>query len=372
MVIPAALVLFLISQKSLGGYRTQHFVNQNRSLRRLMLALFSTFSVLMALGAATKVTQDYSRLWFFSWMVLAFVALPGMRMLAFRRLRRAFRAGDYVYRALSVGALCDPLQAAEIDRLSKGLSKALPPARLHGLDEIASLAGAVRDNRVDEIYVTVPWALAPEVFRRLEALRYLSANIYVMPAVGSAALGFVRARKRGDGLQIQVLDRPIGGWDSWLKRWFDIVAAATALVMLAPVMALISLAIAIESRGPILFRQPRNGFNGGIFELLKFRSMYAEHTDVHADQQTEKRDQRVTRVGRFIRRTSLDELPQLINVLRGHMSIVGPRPHALKTSAEGKLLADAVSDYAFRHRVRPGITGWAQVNGLRGELELNP
>jgi exopolysaccharide biosynthesis polyprenyl glycosylphosphotransferase len=179
----------------------------------------------------------------------------------------------------------------------------------------------------------------------------------------------VRARKRGDDLQIQVLDRPIGGWDSWLKRVFDIVAAATALVMLSPVMAIVSLAIVIESRGPILFRQPRNGFNGGVFELLKFRSMYAEHADVHADQQTAKRDQRVTRVGRFIRRTSLDELPQLFNVLKGHMSIVGPRPHALKTSAEGKLLADAVSDYASRHRVKPGITGWAQVNGLRGELD---
>jgi Undecaprenyl-phosphate glucose phosphotransferase len=334
-----------------------------------MLSLFATFSVLMALGAAAKVTQDYSRLWFFSWMAVALVVLPVMRILAFRRLRRAFRAGDYVYRALSVGALCDPLQAAEIDRMSDGLSKALPPARLHGLDEIAALAGAVRDNRIDEVYVTVPWALAPEVFRKLEALRYLSANIYVVPAVGSSALSFVRARKRGDDLQIQVLDRPIGGWDSWLKRVFDIVAAATALVMLSPVMAIVSLAIVIESRGPILFRQPRNGFNGGVFELLKFRSMYAEHADVHADQQTAKRDQRVTRVGRFIRRTSLDELPQLFNVLKGHMSIVGPRPHALKTSAEGKLLADAVSDYASRHRVKPGITGWAQVNGLRGELD---
>jgi lipopolysaccharide/colanic/teichoic acid biosynthesis glycosyltransferase len=112
----------------------------------------------------------------------------------------------------------------------------------------------------------------------------------------------------------------------------------------------------------------RQGFNGVEFELVKFRSMFAEDADPASEVQTSANDCRVTRVGRFIRRTSLDELPQIFNVLQGHMSIVGPRPHALKTSAEGKLLGEAVSDYAWRHRVRPGITGWAQVNGLRGEL----
>jgi exopolysaccharide biosynthesis polyprenyl glycosylphosphotransferase len=179
----------------------------------------------------------------------------------------------------------------------------------------------------------------------------------------------VAAVKHGSNLLLQVIDRPLQGWNYWLKRRFDVLLALLALVVFGPLLALVAVVIALERRGPVLFRQPRQGFNGVEFELIKFRSMYVEATDVSSETQTSANDSRVTRFGRFIRRTSLDELPQLFNVLQGHMSIVGPRPHALKTSAEGKLLADAVSDYAWRHRVKPGITGWAQVNGLRGELD---
>ncbi len=139
--------------------------------------------------------------------------------------------------------------------------------------------------------------------------------------------------------------------------------------LLFPVLVLIALAIRIETRGPLFFRQVRQGFNGSNFDVLKFRSMYADQSDAFAERQTSKGDGRVTRVGRLIRRTSLDELPQLINVIRGEMSIVGPRPHALKTTAEGRTLEAAVQEYALRHRVKPGMTGWAQVNGLRGELD---
>jgi len=140
------------------------------------------------------------------------------------------------------------------------------------------------------------------------------------------------------------------------------------LVLASPVMILVTLAIMLESRGPVLFQQRRKGFNGGVFTLLKFRSMYHRHTDPHAARQTCRDDARVTWVGRLLRRWSIDELPQLFNVLEGSMSIVGPRPHALSTSAEGRKLENVVDYYASRHRVKPGITGWAQVKGLRGEI----
>jgi exopolysaccharide biosynthesis polyprenyl glycosylphosphotransferase len=157
-----------------------------------------------------------------------------------------------------------------------------------------------------------------------------------------------------------------------MKWLFDKIIGGLALIAALPVMAMIALAIKLDSRGPILFKQKRYGFNNDTIEVYKFRSLYADATDYGAERLVTRDDPRVTRVGRIIRKTSLDELPQLFNVvLKGNLSLVGPRPHAINARAEARLYDEAVDGYFARHRVKPGLTGWAQINGWRGETDTH-
>jgi len=166
-----------------------------------------------------------------------------------------------------------------------------------------------------------------------------------------------------------IFDKPIRDWDSVAKRIFDIVFAVFAIACLWPVMLAAGIAVKLSSKGPMLFRQKRHGFNNEIINVLKFRSMYTSMSDQTAIKAVTKGDPRVTPVGRFLRKSSIDELPQLFNVLKGELSLVGPRPHAVSAQTGERRYVDVVEGYFARHRVKPGVTGWAQINGLRGELD---
>jgi exopolysaccharide biosynthesis polyprenyl glycosylphosphotransferase len=169
---------------------------------------------------------------------------------------------------------------------------------------------------------------------------------------------------------LDVFDKPIADWDVVLKICFDKVFGALALILVSPIMAAVALAVKLDSPGPALFRQRRYGFNNELIEVYKFRSMYVDQLDHGAKKLVTRDDPRVTRVGRFIRKTSLDELPQLFNVVfKGNLSLVGPRPHAITARAADHLYDEVVDGYFARHRVRPGITGWAQIHGWRGETD---
>ena len=168
---------------------------------------------------------------------------------------------------------------------------------------------------------------------------------------------------------LDIFDRPITDWDSVAKRGFDIFFSLAAIAVLWPVMLGTAIAIKLDSKGPVIFRQKRHGFNNEVVEVFKFRSMYTEMCDPEAKVLVSKGDPRVTRVGRFIRKTSIDELPQFFNVLKGDLSLVGPRPHAVAAGTKDLQFTEVVDGYFARHRVKPGVTGWAQISGWRGEID---
>ena len=243
--------------------------------------------------------------------------------------------------------------------------------RLEGMDgekvlgSVSQLAEYAKKNRVDMIYVTLPMASQPRIMKLLEELHDTTASVYFTPDIFLFDLIQARMDTIGGIPVLAVCETPFCGVNAFVKRASDIVLSALILVLIAPVLAAIAAGVKLSSPGPVLFRQRRYGLDGKEVIVYKFRSMRVTE-DGPVVRQATKGDPRVTPFGAFIRRTSLDELPQFINVLQGRMSIVGPRPHAVAHNEQYRKL---IRGYMIRHKVRPGITGWAQVNGLRGETE---
>lgn len=234
---------------------------------------------------------------------------------------------------------------------------------------MSALSDAVRHEEVDKILVALPLSAEERLLSLLQKLKTFPIDVALIPdGIGLRLIGNVSSESL-DRFLLHILHRPLSNEDQALKRLFDVVISASLLLLLSPLMTVIGLVVAATSSGPILFRQPRAGLNDDIINVFKFRTMYVEQSDLLARQQTRRNDPRVTPIGRFLRKTSIDELPQLLNVLRGEMSLVGPRPHATGMQVGGRLCHDILREYAQRHRVKPGITGWAQVCGFRGAVE---
>ncbi|MCT5700414.1 undecaprenyl-phosphate glucose phosphotransferase [Pseudomonas aeruginosa] len=237
------------------------------------------------------------------------------------------------------------------------------------LGNTKDLEKLIRQEQVDQVLVALPWFAEGRIGAIVHRLRQLPVNVLLVPDMAAFRHAHNRIVDVSGIPMFNASELPLRGWSPLIKRCEDLVLASIALVLFAPLMALVALAIRLDSKGPVLFRQKRYGYNNRLIWVFKFRSMYTERTDANAERQTTRDDDRITRVGRFIRKTSIDELPQLFNVLAGSMSMVGPRPHATATKAAGIPFEEAVSEYSSRHRVKPGITGWAQINGYRGETD---
>ncbi|HEX2841488.1 undecaprenyl-phosphate glucose phosphotransferase [Hyphomicrobium sp.] len=239
------------------------------------------------------------------------------------------------------------------------------------LGNFEQLPAFSRNAGVDLIIVTVPMSAENRLMQILQILFTLPVDIRISALSSKLRLSSGAYSYIGRVPMLALMDRPLTDWDRVIKNIEDRVLGTLLFLLAAPVMALVALAIRLDSKGPILFKQRRYGFNNELIEVLKFRSMYTDMADASASKLVTKDDPRVTPVGRFIRKTSLDELPQLLNVIKGEMSLVGPRPHATEAKASSDLYQTVVGEYFARHRMKPGVTGWAQINGWRGETDTH-
>jgi Undecaprenyl-phosphate glucose phosphotransferase len=370
----AAVVFFARS----GIYDPLNGFSYSRALTLALTNVVKVIFLLIACFFIFKISDNFSRLWLIMWTVTSAVALCGFRLVTAAVVRKLIHTGRLTKAVAVVGAnaigqeFCENLRRGGSGTRLVGLfderrSRIVQNIGASVIHHLSALDELLCRGCVDEIVIAIPASPSGRILELVRRFHPFPVSLRLVSPPGYECFQILDSRRYGEFGTFCIMGKPLDEAAAVLKRLEDIVIALICLLFTLPLLLLIALCIKLDSPGPVFFRQKRLGANNLPFDLLKFRSMYVDRTDPLGQQLTQADDPRITRVGRMLRRTSMDELPQLINVLRGDMSLVGPRPHALAAKAAGIPYAHAIGDYPIRHRVKPGITGWAQVNGWRGE-----
>ena len=348
-------------------------------LRAVFSALLSVVLILTLLSVFLKVSEHYSRLWLFSWFAISFTLIVGYRFLTYLLLTWIRTSGYNRRNVLVVGA----------GDLGKLVSKNLSSQRTSGYDivlflddnsemqgktidgvnvfsDMEKIESYVQEYNIREVWIALPLRAEKRLKEIIALLRHNMVSIKLIPDIFGLELMNHSVCKIAGVYALDLRSSPMVGWRQLVKYFEDQFLGLFIFILIIPLLILIAIGVKLSSSGPVLFKQRRHGWDGKIINVYKFRTMkiHQEHSELVS--QATKNDSRITPFGRFLRKTSLDELPQFYNVLQGRMSIVGPRPHAVE---HNELYKSRVHKYMLRHKVKPGITGWAQINGLRGETD---